>query len=501
MFRTWAALVLFLVLPLVSAHGVETASKSLLPRPFAQQLDRAGREAWIRTMLGRLDRANEAVLEPTAVARQRAHYWHVLEPFLEARPGWESAVDAFLRELNLAEEAAIEPLARQFRITIYRNFRQDRDEYMQRQATSAEILDEWHAAGKPPAEQYKVIDWLTSAIASSTSPDIQPMPSLPTFTSEPLPPLMIAQDQSTDRQIVRQPETVPTPVAVDPIRPTGPILRPSVGPAPEPTPVPFHRDTATGDLDPIGRPGTPAAPDESPTLAPPSHVAERPLGTPEPAAPPIGPRTHEPSLPVVVGPTMTPTVEPVTDPGETPSVTPNLDPVPLNPPTVAQGTPVSPGPDVSPVNPPVGPTTDVSHSTPDPNEKPIAPGAKVNEKELAARIAGNNLALRRLTAELDGQETWDATSLSKLLDKLKPLVARKDDLQMFRELLPESQRARVGALDSPGELISQLGSQISKERSRLDSEEFKGTQAQRDAEKKHLDVLSKKLANLVFGGR
>lgn len=126
-----------------------------------------------------------------------------------------------------------------------------------------------------------------------------------------------------------------------------------------------------------------------------------------------------------------------------------------------------------------------------------APPVRVNLDELSAQIAGVNLALRALEAELDQQRPWSAAELGPLFDRLSTLVTRSDDLATFRELISRRERALVGRLGSPRSLIPQVAARIFEARTRTSGPDFPGTAAQRQAELQHLDELSRKLAGLA----
>jgi hypothetical protein len=126
---------------------------------------------------------------------------------------------------------------------------------------------------------------------------------------------------------------------------------------------------------------------------------------------------------------------------------------------------------------------------------------KINLDELAARIKGNNMALHRLAARLDENDTWNAKSLTSILDELTPLVARKDDLKLIRQCISPQLQARLGKLESGSELISDLGSKIARVRTQVEEGQFQGTNAERKAELKQLKQLSRKLASLVFSNK
>ena len=124
-------------------------------------------------------------------------------------------------------------------------------------------------------------------------------------------------------------------------------------------------------------------------------------------------------------------------------------------------------------------------------------GSEVNLIELAARIAGTNMALRGVEAQLSKTRKWDATQLTTIVAALKQLCDRRDDLTLFRNLLPESKRRLVGQLESARAAISQCSARMSETRFRIDSRIFDSRPKQREEELKRLDELSRQLAKLV----
>jgi hypothetical protein len=121
---------------------------------------------------------------------------------------------------------------------------------------------------------------------------------------------------------------------------------------------------------------------------------------------------------------------------------------------------------------------------------------QVNVEELEARIAGSNLGFRTLESELDDKGTWNAARLEPLAERLKILVLRHADLDLFRELVPKEKRSSVGRLEGPQSAISELGARIVEARKLASGEQFSGTDAERQAELARLDTLSRRLAEL-----
>ncbi len=157
-------------------------------------------------------------------------------------------------------------------------------------------------------------------------------------------------------------------------------------------------------------------------------------------------------------------------------------------------------PVVEPIDRPPRPSAEPS-AMPVPLPLPIKPEmpSRVNLRELAARIAGNNLAVRALESELDKEQTWTARKLEPLLIRLRRLSVRTADLQLYQDIVPEKDRWLVGEAESPRSLVSQLAAGIVEARARATSDQFAGTDADRASELDHLERLSRSLAELARG--
>jgi hypothetical protein len=121
----------------------------------------------------------------------------------------------------------------------------------------------------------------------------------------------------------------------------------------------------------------------------------------------------------------------------------------------------------------------------------------VNLNELAAGIAGANLALRALEAELDNELPPSARDLASLVDRLEILVLRHDDLALFCELIAPEEHRRAGQLEPPRALIPRLANKIYELRSRATGPQFTGTDPERELELKILADLSRQLAEMA----
>jgi len=139
-------------------------------------------------------------------------------------------------------------------------------------------------------------------------------------------------------------------------------------------------------------------------------------------------------------------------------------------------------------------TTDTAAA---PTDK-LPPGSvKVNVEELEARIAASNLALRELEAELGEKGVWNAAKLEPLVERLKVLVVRHNDLGLFRDAAPKEQQADMTKLEAPKSAISQLSARVVEARSRANDPQFVGDDVERRAELARLEAISHHLAELA----
>lgn len=118
---------------------------------------------------------------------------------------------------------------------------------------------------------------------------------------------------------------------------------------------------------------------------------------------------------------------------------------------------------------------------------------QINVDELAARIAGHNLALHRLTDTARGGDGWGIDELRAAVERLEDLAAKAEDAQVYLKLLDERQRAGCGTLDPRGEAITALAARIAalRARSTLSAPADAGRSAA------GLDGLSRRLARLA----
>jgi len=261
----------------------------------------AEQHAWIRETIARLDRANQLVLAPDKAAQHKTRYAVLLRQMSQGKRVTPTEAEELLRQADRREQAAIEQLARRFRTEVYQTFRQRRGTFTRRRAAWNRVLADWDAAGSPPEEQGRLIDWLQAAIRVSSPDSVGPLPIDPEFKIARLAPETIVFQGPIHPVIPPSFETpMPPPPLPDHNRPA--IAPPSFAPpsgteTPEPHPLPplasstnVRRDIAerqvTRDATPVARPpftrreATVGSPVESAVATEPPILPEPPPQTP-----------------------------------------------------------------------------------------------------------------------------------------------------------------------------------------------------------------------------
>lgn len=133
-------------------------------------------------------------------------------------------------------------------------------------------------------------------------------------------------------------------------------------------------------------------------------------------------------------------------------------------------------------------------------EKPSSPGKipaiTVNMGELSSRVAGTNMALRSLEAELDSKEDLTVDELDSMVGRLNRLATRRKDLALYLEVISPQQRATVARLESPRTVIMQLQSRLDTARTDAAGPYFVGSESDRQTVLWLLDKLSRTLGKL-----
>ncbi len=340
-------------------------------------------------------------------------------------------------ETDSLEWKAVDRLAERYRNKVSEVFREWPAEAGRRAKAWETTLWEWKNAGKNFEQQDRLIDWLESSISSVELTSIGPIPEKP-MVEEQQPPAETASQEPSEAVKPRPPKPTPKPVPKLPEKPVE-----------EPSNSPLKKGATAGLPSSAGK-----------------NTRENTAGQAS-----SGTRTLENRL-----------FQRATEPARPR----RPERVPLALPMETQVPPSSP---VKPVTPA------------EPTGKLPAGSVRVNADELVVRIAGCNMSFRALEAELDEKGTWDAARLEPLVNRLKILVIRRGDLDLFRELLPADKRSTVAKLERSKSAVSQLGARIFEARRAASSEEFKGTEAARRVELGRLEMLSRRLAEAAAKGK
>ncbi len=444
---------------------------------------------WIGDLVSRLDRANRVVLLPGEAAAEHSQHVVLLRQMAPGRTIPHSELVKLLRQTDEREKAAIERLARRFRIRVYDTFRVQRGEFARRRAAWDQALAAWEAAGAPFEHQDRLIDWLRAAIGRSTPGSVGSLPSVPKFDVP-----KFGRFAAIPRPLVlRRPGELQTAR-----QPAGGEIQLSGPPLPPAAIVPYepYERRAVSER----------AATQRPAAALVRRPAELPLVLGQSA--PEGIRPMQPASRGVAG--LVAGVGPRRQAGpfrkaaaQPESTLPLSDrAVLLTPPAAAaHRSRATDGPVATASRVAQPPSRSVNRPQPILPAAPAAsqpsPPHRVNLAELAVRVAGSNLALQALEAELEESRRWNARRLGPLVDRLEILVMRRNDLALFHQLISARERARVGRLESPQVAISRLAARIFEARTRAGGPGFLGSEAQRRAELRQLDELSRQLAEMA----
>ena len=485
---------------------------------------REQQQAWLRELKRRLDRALSATLSAKKAAQRQAEIDAALR-----RPtvDWDT-LRSLLDELERREAVAINTLERRCRVAIFNHFRLDTRQSDARHEALDRVLDQWRRSGKTPSDRDALITWLEAALSSCSSGDATPMPAEPPLapTAQPAPieppPASGAaspRSSSEHRPIGPVDEALagfePFAARAEPTVEAEPLLprRPIGEDAPEPD------DPRSAEEDEV--PSAAAAATEGPRRAP----AERAIGRSgdkgtersavdgEEQTRPAGsmPRTEvelpappwQPSPGAIEPPRAEIAREKIDDTvGEVIGRAAARGVARRETDAAAQlAAAVSPlRSRPAPLPTDIVPDLDAPRQPATPplvTPEPAPPPADVNLADLAARIAGANLELRALEAELIDERLWDVDRLERAVGRLEQLVARQRDLARYGELVPPARRTTVPAVESPRFVVSRLGRRVHQARGHAAGTAFTGSADQRHDVLERLDALSRRLAGLV----
>ena len=399
------------------------------------QMPREQQQAWLRELKARLEQANQVALAPAEAVRQNARIAAVMQKKTITYP----AVLQLIRELDDREKDAIGALVQQYRSRVYQAFPDKGTAFDDRKAAWYRVWGLWQAAGSPSDQQDRLIAWLSGAIRGTAAEKTGPLPADPTF---------FPQGQ------------VPQAVAKEPVPPAEKTAAAPQKPA---------KDVAAALAAAAKK-----AMEQPPRLPAPPAIALKPdRRAAEIPAPPATADRIEP-LPAAVAAAPPAPRRPQRD---------LMAMLPKPPPLVAVAAPRKESPP-----PPSAPAADENSAT-----------VGVNSEELTAQIAGNNMALRTLQADLDEKRLWSVEQLEAAVGRLEKLIVKNKDLALFRDLIPPAEQALVGSPGSTRPVFSSAAAQIAAAREHLQGSDFPGSNSQRQAALRRLDELTLRLDAAIKG--
>jgi hypothetical protein len=414
----------------------------------------AKQQAWLKRLEERANRAASLAFKPKEAAEHQAAIHGKLH---QKSITWEVLREA-IQETDAWEKDAIKRLSKDYRLKVFEIFHQDLHAYADRQRAWLDLQQNWKDAGSPFESQDRLVDWLEGSLRDIKSSKPSPIRSKPSFEVEKL-PAVVVKPRDAKPQAVEKPREITKPQAV--VQAQQPKKKPQ-------TPV----KTPLVELPPMPAIEPAVTPPERALARIPLHQQENNSATS--VLPPVD-LQHVKSL--------SPSPPSLNDfdlPKRKPQLLGETQPV-VSPDVLREITASSSS------SPPA------SSAEPTASE-PSPPGTiEVKIGELSARIGGCNLAFRAMETELDEKGEWDATKLEPYMDRLKLLITRRHDLNLFRNALSESQRSSVEPLASEKSAVSQFAACIATARQRA----FNGNYPDRQTELERLEKLSRQLAEMA----
>ncbi len=534
-FGLFLAVVCFVTLSAMGAEATKDAKGGA--DPVQAMFDRLGKmtpseqQAWLKQLEERAARAARLTLKPDEATRQQAKTRSQLHQKVIA---WQT-LRAVIDETSTREKDAIDRLVRRYRGLVFDTFHKEIDVYGQRQQAWLDLYLEWKLAGGRFEQQGRLIAWLEEAIRSATPGTIGRIPEKPKFEDEqpaaeaaPQQPADITKPQAaTKPEAIEKPksETKQPPVQEEAKRPAD-ITKPQAATKPEAIERPKSEEKQPPVKEKAKQPAEIAKPQaatkpkniekpKSEAKQPPvKEEAKQPVEIAKPQAatkpeaierpkseakqPPVQEEAKQPAE--IAKPQVATKPEAIEKP-KSEAKQPPVKEEAKRPADVAKPQAATkpkaiekPKPEVK--QPPAKeelPATAAKAAT----GESSAGSVEIKQDELSVRISGCNLALRALEAELDEKGDWTPARLEPLVDRLKILVIRHNDLHLFREAVPAEKRSSIEPLASAQSVISQLAARIFEARGRTAGPDFTGKDSERQTELRRLQELSRRLAELA----
>ena len=431
----FAALILGLNAAMAIADEVEDLVAAYLRFPRDVQ-----RDITERLIRDRLDPALRATLDAEELADEQQFTRKVLDRAALGQTLTEKGFRKTLKKIDLFEQMMVLDLSRDYRTEANRAFADDPRAYQRRIAAWSEVEGLWKQAGESIAGRPLLIDWLRQAIARFQRGETTRLPARPNF---------VAADMfgKTPRNTNDRP-------------PAGSQIAASRAPQPgqrstsASTERPRDKSMATAKNGADAKSGATAAGEAKPSARAAALPTEATQVTAQPPLP--GPDRPTPNSP-----------DPEWKSRPTPfSAKPSR--------STSSGKPGRPN----------AATTSTRHAA-----------TSVNLTELEARIAGFNSAVASFHARLAKSRHWTIDELTVAVDDLATLAVRRSDLQLYWNLLSESERHGLAELRSIDLEVAAMQAKIStakKDRATNIDDPVNDEDTRRHL----LDELAKRLATL-----
>lgn len=437
-------------------------------------LDRLGKmelpeqQAWLKRLEARADRAARLTLSPDEAAAQQKQTRSKLHRKLVT---WQILRDV-IEDTSAREKDAIERLSQRYRRLVDETYAKQPAALAERQMAWLDLRNEWKLGGSIFGEQDLLIDWLEKNIEEVAK-------------TEPL-------EEATETAGVK-PEAVEEATSKPQTAEELTETEPETEPATEPS--------VAGELDkteePAESPMAENAAEEEPETAEvkpqTTENAEEEAAEPSPATEPVVAgaldKTEESAEPQAADEAAK--EEPEIVDSESPATEKAVDEAREDKPTEVASLGLPTETRVAPPSAKDAPATEAK-----PAEELPSDSVEIKVDELAARIGGCNMAFRALEMELDEKGLWSAARLEPLVERLELLAIRRNDLDLFREAVPEEKRESLDELASLKDVVAQVAGRIVDARANASKSTAKGTDRDRQAELRRLEALSQRLAGL-----
>ena len=169
-------------------YGGISFAEQIEPPPFAQataeyrSLNGTAKSRFAHTWLvDRFEASAGNALAKRALEKQRARYARIMARINAGQNLNEAGLVKLLTEVAAVERRAIEQLSLEYRIQVYKRYRNDRAEYDRRMTTWRKLLADWDASSASAEQATLALAWLKSSLERMRQDELAELPTLPRF--------------------------------------------------------------------------------------------------------------------------------------------------------------------------------------------------------------------------------------------------------------------------------------------------------------------------------